>query len=94
MCLEDDRVVWTFYVVASKQRRLFARILQVLDNQQVAIHTFCGVVNGKNSIVTASVESQDDKQHRIEALLYRIEGVQRVSVATNLNPANQCVRNI
>ena len=84
MRLEDDHVTWTFRVVASKQQRLFARILQVLDNQQVVIQAFCGAVNGESSIVTASVESQEDKKHRIEALLYRIEGVQSVTVARQI----------
>lgn len=75
-------MVWTFQVVGSEQRRFFARIIQVLDNQQVTVHSFSGLVNDETCIVTATVESRDDRRHRIEALLYRLEGVQNVWLTT------------
>lgn len=76
-------MVWTFHVVASGQRRLFARILQVLENQQAVIHSFSGTVKDEGCFVTVTVESQDDRHYRIESLLYRIEDVHTVSVTAD-----------
>lgn len=73
-------MVWTFHVVASAQRRLFARILQILESQQVNIWSFSGTVNDEGCLVTVTIEFHDDRRYRIEALLHRLEDVRSVSV--------------
>jgi hypothetical protein len=82
---EEHNVVCTFHMVASAQRRLFARILQVLENQQVVIHSFSGMVKDEGCFVTVTIESQDDLRYRIESLLYRLQDVHSVSVAADTN---------
>jgi len=79
-------VAWTFHVVASGQRRLLARILQVLENQQVAIYSFSGMVEDDGWFVTATVESpEDDRRYCIAALLYGLEDVHTMSVSEASN---------
>lgn len=72
-------MTWTVDVHATQQRRLFSRVLQVLENQRVHIHSFRGE-DGKNGVhLTLVISSETDKAYRIEALLCRLEDVLDVS---------------
>ena len=75
-------MTWRFDVVATTQERLLSRILQVFEVQRVSILSFTGVMDGTRPRVTFTVSSQEDKAYRIEALLYRLEGIDQVSVST------------
>ena len=72
--------MWTFDVVATEQRRLFPRVLQVIENHVTHIHSFTGKV-GESEIHIRFVVSMDgDKAYRIQSLLYRLTDVREVSV--------------
>jgi hypothetical protein len=73
-------MTWTFHVLATEQRRLLSRILQVLDVQMVRIHFFSGEEDQNGFCVTFVVSSEQDKACRIKGLLHRLDGV--ISVAT------------
>jgi (p)ppGpp synthase/HD superfamily hydrolase len=74
-------MTWKFHVHASEQRRLFSRILQILESQRVIIHSFSGEMDDHGVCLTSFVvSSEDDKAYRIEALLHRLEDVHSVSV--------------
>ena len=73
-------MTWKFHVHATEQRRLFSRILQVLESQRVGIHSFAGEANSDGTYITFAVSSEDDKACRIEALLHWLEDVCGVSV--------------
>jgi acetolactate synthase regulatory subunit len=75
-------MTWKFHVHVNEQRRLFSRILQILESQMVSIRSFEGEANGAEVCVTFVVSSEQDKSYRIEALLHRLEDVRRVSVLT------------
>ena len=66
----------------TEQRRLFSRILQILESQMVSIRSFAGEANDAEVCVTFVVSSEQDKAYRIEALLHRSEDVRRMSVLT------------
>ena len=38
-------MTWKFHVHATEQRRLFSRILQILESQMVSIRSFAGEAN-------------------------------------------------
>ena len=73
-------MTWKFHVHAIEQRRLFSRILQILESQMVSIRSFAGEVNNGEAYVTLVVSSEEDKAYRIEALLERLQHVRNVSV--------------
>jgi acetolactate synthase regulatory subunit len=73
-------MTWKFHVQANEQRRLFSRILQVLESQMVSIRSFAGEATGDGVHITFVVSSEEDKSYRIEALLHRLEDVRGVSV--------------
>jgi hypothetical protein len=73
-------MTWKFHILATEQRRTFSRILQILEAQLVSIHSFVGEVTGAGVSVTLIFSSEQDKAYRIEALMYRLEDVRRVSV--------------
>lgn len=73
-------MTWKFDVVATRERRLFSRIIQTLDCQGVGIHSFAGETQRDEVHVTFVVSSQEDRTNRVEALLYRLEHVHGVSV--------------
>jgi hypothetical protein len=77
-------MIWRFEVVASVEERLLSRILQILEVQRVSIHTFAGDMDGAGARVVFAVSSEQDKAYRIEALLYRLEGIDQVSVSSEL----------
>jgi hypothetical protein len=79
--LKGDAMTWTFHVLATEQRRLLSRILQVLDVHMVRIHFFSGEADQDGLCVTLVFSSEQDKAYRIKALLYRLEGV--LCVATD-----------
>ena len=72
-------MTWKFHVLAITQQRFFSRILQVLESQMVRIHSFSGDTNDIENCITVVFSSEQDKAYRIEALLYRLEGVRSVS---------------
>ena len=73
-------MTWKFHVHAIEQRRLFSRILQILESQMVSIRSFAGEANSKGTWVIFVVSSEQDKAYRIEALLHRLEDVRSVSI--------------
>ena len=73
-------MTWEFHVHATEQRRLFSRILQVLESQMVSIQSFAGEANGNGVRVTFVVSSEQDKAYRIEALLNWLKDVRSVSI--------------
>jgi hypothetical protein len=73
-------MTWRFHILATAQRRLFARILQILDSQLVSINSFAGEPNGDEMSITVVFSSEQDKAYRIQALLHRVEDVRVVSV--------------
>jgi (p)ppGpp synthase/HD superfamily hydrolase len=73
-------MTWKFHLQATAQRRLFSRILQILENQMVSIHSFTGETSGEEVRVTFLCSSEQDKAYRIEALLHRLEDVRSVAV--------------
>jgi hypothetical protein len=75
-------MTWKFDVVATKQQRLFSRILQTLECQMLSIHAFAGEAREDGVCVTFVVSSEEDKAYRVKALLYRVEGVRSVSAST------------
>ena len=73
---------WRFEVFATRQDRLLSRILQVLEVQRVSIHSFDADLNEAEARMTFLVSSHQDKAYRIRSLLYRVEGVDQVSVSS------------
>jgi hypothetical protein len=74
-------MTWQFHVVATEQRRLFSRILQIVESQMVSIRSFAGEAHGAGVYVTFVVSSEQDKAYRIEALLHRLEDVRSVAIS-------------
>ena len=72
--------MWTFDVVATEQRRLFPRVLQVIENHVTHIHSFTGKVSGSEVHIRFVVSMDGDKAYRIQSLLYRLTDVREVSV--------------
>jgi hypothetical protein len=73
-------MTWMFQLHATQQRRLFARILQILDSQMVGIRSFSGETNHTGIRVTFVVQSEHDKAYRIHSLLCRLQDVHSVLV--------------
>jgi acetolactate synthase small subunit len=69
---------WMFLVTADLQSRTHARILQVLDNQRIQIHSFVVSAGEEWSSVHALLEIEPEKASRVRALLLRLESVYRV----------------
>jgi hypothetical protein len=76
---------WRFDIVATMQERLLSRILQILEVQRVSIHFFTGEMNGTGAKVTFAVSSEENRAYRIEAMLYRLEGIHQVSVSSEID---------
>lgn len=74
---------WEFEVVATKDRRLFSRILQAIENQMVSVHSFNGEIKDDTASIHFVISSEEDKGYRIEAMLYRIENVISVSASVD-----------
>jgi len=51
-------MTWKFHVYATEQRRLFSRILQVLESQMVIIRSFAGEADHTEICVTFVVSSE------------------------------------
>jgi acetolactate synthase regulatory subunit len=79
-------MTWKFHVHATEQRRLFSRILQILESQMVSIRSFAGEANGGEVSVSFVISSEENKAYRIEALLHWLEDVRRVSFQNRLHP--------
>lgn len=69
---------WMFLVTADLEARTHARILQVLDNQRIPIHSFV-VSTGRDWVTVHTLLETDPGQvTRVRALLLRVEAVHRV----------------
>ncbi len=68
---------WMFLVTADPEFRTHARVLQVLDQQRVLIHSFA-VSNDQWATIHTLVELEAEKVYRIRELLRRIPAVHRV----------------
>jgi acetolactate synthase small subunit len=69
---------WMFLVTADLSPRTHARILQVLDNQRIPIHSFVVSTDSEWVTVHALIELDRDKVNRVRALLLRVESVHRI----------------
>jgi hypothetical protein len=69
---------WMYLVVAKNQPRGEARILQILDHQQVCILVFLAHRCDEELFVTIIVEADAAKAERIEGLLCRLQTTLRV----------------
>ena len=74
-------MTWKFEVAATKQRRLFSRILQALESQMVTIDAFAAETKDDAVHICFVISSEEDRAYRIEALLHRLEDVRSVSVS-------------
>jgi hypothetical protein len=72
-------MTWKFHILAITQQRLLSRILQILESQMVDIHSFSGETTNKDVRIEFVFSSEHDKAYRIQALLYRLEGIRNVS---------------
>jgi (p)ppGpp synthase/HD superfamily hydrolase len=73
-------MTWNYQLRAAVQQRLLSRILQILETQRMIIHSFAAEISDERLLTAAfQVSSPEDKQYRIEALLYRLEGVLHVA---------------
>lgn len=77
-------MTWKVHVLAIEQRRLFSRILQILESQMVSIDSFAGEANESGVCVIVVFSSDQDKAFRIETLLHRLEDVRSVSVRSEI----------
>jgi acetolactate synthase small subunit len=68
---------WMFLVSADLEFRTHARVLQVLDQQRVPIHSFA-VSNDEWATIHALLELDPEKVYRVRELLRRIPAVHRV----------------
>jgi acetolactate synthase small subunit len=69
---------WMFLVTADLQSRTHARILQVLDNQRIPIHSFVVSAGDQWGTVHALIEIDPEKVNRVRGLLLKLESVYRV----------------
>jgi hypothetical protein len=77
-------MTWKFHLHATEQRRLFSRILQVLDSQRVSVHSFAGEANSAGVHVVFVFSSEQDKAYRIQALLCRLQDVHSVLIRSEV----------
>lgn len=73
-------MIWEINTLAAEERRVFSRILQIIENQMVRVHSFYGNAHDGSIRVTVIFSCEEDKGSRIEALLSRLEDVYTVSV--------------
>lgn len=73
-------MTWKFHVCATTQRRMFSRILQVLESQMVEVESLAGEIGGEETRVRFLFSSTQERAQRIKALLYRLEGIRDVRV--------------
>jgi len=79
-------MTWIFHAVATQDRRLLSRVLQVFENQGVRIRFFASEVDGDSVHITCVISSEQDLGYRLQALLYRLENIVTVQV-TEREPA-------
>ncbi len=68
---------WMFLVTADPEYRTHARVLQVLDQQRVPIHSFA-VSNNEWATIHMLVDLHPEKVYRVQEMLRRIPAVHRV----------------
>jgi acetolactate synthase small subunit len=69
---------WMFLVTADLEARTHARILQVLDNQRIHIHSFVVSAGEEWGTVHVLAEVDPEKAGRLRALLLKLESIYRV----------------
>ena len=74
-------MTWTFHIVATQDRRLLSRVLQVFENQGVKIDFFASEVSGESVHITCEIASELNLAYRLQALLYRLANIVSVLVA-------------
>lgn len=77
-------MTWNADVRATLQQRQLSRILQVLDGQRLVLHSFVAEIAGDEVRVALRASSDEDKAHRVQALLYRLHGVLDVALTREL----------
>jgi hypothetical protein len=73
-------MTWKVHIFAIEQRRVFSRILQILESQMVSIHSLTGTIGSEEVCVTFLFSCEQEKAYRIEALLHRLEGIREISI--------------
>ena len=73
---------WTVYLEATNLHRLFSRVIQTLESQRVSISMVHAEVISERLVVTIGFESGSACAYRVEALLYKIHGVDSVVIVT------------
>ncbi len=73
-------MTWALSVAAKDERRLYARIFLVLEQQRVAIESIHAETHQGQVEVKLVLSSEEDKASRIQSLLYRLHDVHSVSV--------------
>lgn len=71
----------TFQIVATDEHRLLSRILQVLEGQRIHVQVFSGTVLDGIAYISATLECGSDRAYRLEALLYRLQGVRSMTIS-------------
>ena len=77
-------MTWKFHVHAIEQRRLFSRILQILESQMVSIRSFSGEAKDGGVRVSFVVMTEQQKAFRIQGLLQRLQDVHSVLVRSEV----------
>jgi acetolactate synthase regulatory subunit len=73
-------MTWKFQVYATEERRLFSRILQILESQMVSIRSFAGEASQGDVCLSFVVMTERQKALRIQSLLQRLQDVHSVLV--------------
>jgi hypothetical protein len=81
---------WTYLVVARNEPRGEARILQVLDHQQVRVLIFFAYRCEDRLTVAIIVEADAHKAKRLEKLLGRLQTILRVDLMEQHENASVC----
>lgn len=69
-----------FHVSAKDERRLYSRLLLVLEQQMVPIQVFHAEVHEGRALITFVISSDLHKVRRIQSLMCRVQDVTGVSV--------------
>lgn len=73
-------MTWIFHVSAKDERRLYSRLLLVLEQQMVSIQIFHAEIQEGRAQITFVISSDAKRACRIQSLVCRLQDVTDVSV--------------
>jgi hypothetical protein len=73
-------MTWIFHVSAKDERKLYSRLLIVLERQMATIQIFHAEVHEGRAQITFVISSDADRACRIQSLVCRLQDVTGVSV--------------